>query len=111
MRSQAGRSTGISPSDLLARIDGGRAPAILDVRSAREFAAGHVPTAAHVPFWAVVAGAAVPSAPEAEVVIYCGHGPRAYMAGAALRHRGYRRVVYLDGHMTRWQREGLREDR
>lgn len=95
----------ITPAGLQARIDAGTAPAILDVRSAREFAAGHVPGAVNVPFWAVVAGAAVPSAPDRELVVYCGHGPRAYMAGAALRRRGYTRISYLTGHITRWRKE------
>ena len=101
----------ITPADLQARIDTGTAPDVLDVRSAREFAEGHVPGAVNVPFWAVVAGSAVPSSPDRELVVYCGHGPRAYLAGAALKRRGYKRVTYLTGHITRWRKEGLPETR
>ena len=89
----------------------GSAPAILDVRSAREYAEGHVPGAVNVPFWGVVAGADVPVPPARELVVYCGHGPRAYLAGAALRRRAYKRIVYLDGHITRWRREQRPEAR
>jgi hydroxyacylglutathione hydrolase len=98
----------MAPSDLLQQIDEGRPPAVLDVRSAAEFKAGHVPGAIHVPFWAVVAGAEVPSPPDQPIVVYCGHGPRAYMAGAALKRRGYRLVSYLTGHWTAWRNMKLR---
>ena len=40
---------------------------------------------------------------ELPVVVYCGHGPRAYIAGAALRRRGFRNIVYLAGHMKKWR--------
>ena len=92
----------MTPSDLLTLIKSGHAPVVLDVRSKHEFAAGHVPGAVHVPFWAVVAGAEVPGACDEVIVVYCGHGPRAYLAGTALRARGFQRVEYLEGHMTRW---------
>ncbi len=102
---------GITPAELQARIAAGDPPAILDVRSAREFAEGRVPGAVNVPFWAVVAGAAVPSRPDRELVVYCGHGPRAYLAGAALKRRGYKRLAYLTGHITRWRKEHRLEAR
>ena len=102
----------ISPDVLLDRIDRGDAPVVLDVRSSREFAAGHVPGAVHVPFTRVIAGAgAVPATGAHPIVVYCGHGPRAWMAGAALRRRGHGRVIYLRGHMAGWRRAGLREER
>jgi rhodanese-related sulfurtransferase len=59
----------------------------------------------HVPFWEIVAGASAPATPDKELIVYCGHGPRAYMAGATLKRRGYKRVTYLTGHMTRWRKE------
>ena len=40
----------MTPQELLARIDRGDAPPILDVRSEREFAAGHVPGAVNIPY-------------------------------------------------------------
>jgi rhodanese-related sulfurtransferase len=97
---------------LLARIDAGAAPAILDVRTQSEFAAGHVPGAVHVPFWKVLTRpTAVPVPPTEPVVVYCGHGPRARMAGAALERRGFRHVLYLDGHMSAWIAAGLPQAR
>jgi rhodanese-related sulfurtransferase len=99
-------------SDLLARISAGTAPKILDVRSRAEFEAGHVPGALHIPFWQLLSQAPeIPLSLEDPLVVYCGHGPRARMAGAALRRRGFRRVEYLEGHMSRWRRAGLREEK
>jgi rhodanese-related sulfurtransferase len=102
----------MTPADLLRRIDGGRAPAVLDVRSRGEFAHGHVPGAVHRPFWRVLFGLdPLPFERREPVVVYCMHRPRAWIAGAALRRRGFRDVAYLDGHKSRWRREGLREER
>ena len=102
----------VAPSDLLALIAEGRAPVILDVRSDAEFAHGHVPGAIHIPFWQFPRRAAdVPLRPGEPVVVYCGHGPRAWYAAAALRRCGFERVQFLEGHMSQWTRAGLPEER
>lgn len=94
----------IAPDALMAQITDGAPPVILDVRSKQEFDSGHVPGAIHVPFWQVRQHwERFASARELPVVVYCGHGPRAYMAGALLRRRGFTNVVYLSGHMKRWK--------
>jgi rhodanese-related sulfurtransferase len=95
---------------LLADINAGTAPTILDVRSAREFRRGHVPGARHIPFWLMPFSLAqVPTSRANPVVLYCGHGPRAYMAGAVLRWAGFRDIRYLRGHMRGWKAARLRE--
>jgi rhodanese-related sulfurtransferase len=100
----------IDPSALIAQIDAGIAPTIIDVRSRREFADGHVPGALHFPFWTMLFRAArIPRAKP--VIVYCGHGPRARLAAAAMRLHGFRHVMYLEGHMSNWRREGLRQER
>jgi rhodanese-related sulfurtransferase len=43
----------IAPAALMEQITAGTAPVILDVRSKREFDAGHLPGAVHLPFWRV----------------------------------------------------------
>lgn len=98
----------ISPGDLLARIRAGTPPAILDVRSGVEFRAGRVPGARHVPFWAIAfRRRAIPVAPGDPIVVYCGQGPRAGLARAALGLLGFTRVIDLDGHWEAWVQEGL----
>ena len=101
----------ISAGALLARIESGTAPVILDVRSRAEFAGGHVPGARHIPFWRIsrrIGELALPA--DAELVVYCGHGPRAVMAGSALRRRGFTRITFLEGHFSKWRSAGLREE-
>jgi rhodanese-related sulfurtransferase len=100
----------ISPAELLRRIDNGEAPAILDVRSPAEFAHGHVPGAVNVPFNAIGSRMSeVPGGRSGELIVYCGHGPRAFVAAMMLRRLG-RQVRYLRGHWAGWQRAGLRKE-
>lgn len=100
------------PLVLRERIAREAPPPLLDVRSAAEFAAGHVPGAVHAPFWALLWRAGrLPLPRDAQIVIYCGHGPRARLARWALRVRGFRRTVCLAGHMAGWRRAGLPESR
>jgi rhodanese-related sulfurtransferase len=94
----------ISPVSLVERITAGTAPLILDVRSKREFGEGHVPGATHVPFWRIGSRwRGFVAMREAPIVVYCGHGPRAYIAGAALEKRGFSGIMYLTGHMKLWR--------
>jgi rhodanese-related sulfurtransferase len=101
----------IRPEDLAAQIESGQAPVILDVRSRAEYEGGHVPGAINVPFTEVAERvSALPARPEDPIIVYCGHGPRAWLAGVALRRRGFRRVSYLKGHMSGWKKAGLAEE-
>ena len=101
----------ITAEALLTRIESGTAPLILDVRSRLEFVSGHVPGAHHVPFWRAsrqIDDLTIPR--DAELVVYCGHGPRAVIAGRALRRRGFTRITYLEGHFSKWRSAGFREE-
>ena len=98
-------------SVLFTRFSAGTAPAVLDVRTRAEFTQGHVPGATHIPFWKLLTEEPeIPVSFDDPLVVYCEHGPRAWLAGAALRRRGFRRVVYLEGHMSHWRRAGYREE-
>jgi rhodanese-related sulfurtransferase len=98
----------VMPEALLAAIDTGTAPVIVDVRTRREYEAGHVPGAIHVPFYALlVRPDDVPGPRERPVVVYCEHGPRAGVARLALRLAGFTDVRYLAGHMSGWKQRGL----
>ncbi|MHC4507090.1 MAG: rhodanese-like domain-containing protein [Planctomycetota bacterium] len=101
----------ISSADLLRAIETGGAPAMVDVRSGREFEKDHVPGALHISFWAMLSRSSeIPTQPDEAVVIYCEHGPRAGLAKAALRAAGFRKVLYLEGHMSGWKRAGLPQE-
>ena len=93
---------------LAGQIEAGAAPFVLDVRSRAEYRAGHVPGATHIPFWLLpFLWARIRDTREARVVVYCGHGPRAWMAAGYLRRRGFRDVIELKGHWSAWQRHRL----
>jgi rhodanese-related sulfurtransferase len=79
---------------------------IVDTRSSLEFRRGHVPGAVHLPFWAAAFLPLESASASTPVVVYCGHGPRAWMARVLLRWRGIRNVSLLDGHMAGWRRAG-----
>jgi phage shock protein E len=102
----------VKAKDLHAAIAAGTAPLILDVRTAREFADGHVAGAINIPFNEIDARAVeIAAAKHAPLVVYCGHGPRAWLAARALRRAGFTAVESLAGHMAGWQRAGLPEER
>jgi len=105
-------SSPILAAALLARIEAGTAPSIIDVRSRSEFEAGHVPGAIHIPFWAVLGRTSeIPGEPDDPIVIYCEHGPRAYLAVSGFWIAGYPNVILLKGHMTGWKKLGLPQER
>jgi rhodanese-related sulfurtransferase len=101
----------VTPEALLAAIDTGTAPVIVDVRTRREYEAGHVPGAIHVPFYTLlVRQDGIPGPRERPLVVYCEHGPRAGVARLALRLAGFTDVRYLDGHMSGWKQRGLPQE-
>ena len=93
----------ISPADLVDRLNTDRAPVLLDVRSAEEFAAGHIPGAIHIPYDEIPSRLAeLAEYRDAELVVYCRTGRRAGIAEATLREAGFSSVSDLDGHMREW---------
>ena len=105
--SRAGDAPAAAPADVLARIERGDAPLLLDVRTPAEFAAGHVPGAVNIPIDAL-AGRLDELGParDREVVVYCERGPRAAKAATALAAAGFSAVRPLEGHMAAWRDAG-----
>ena len=102
----------VTGPELLARIDRGDHLHVLDVRFEGEFTAGHIPGAVNVPFMQIGARIdEVPGRPTDELIVYCGHGPRAHMAASALRRAGRTRLTFVTGHWAGWRSAGLRVER
>jgi rhodanese-related sulfurtransferase len=98
----------VSAEELYASIRLGTAPTIVDVRTASEYDAGHVPGAVRVPFYSAWRDSpSLPSSKTELIVVYCAHGPRAGVAKFGLWVAGYEDVRYLDGHMAGWKRRDL----
>ena len=94
--------------DLVKKIQAGKAPCVLDVRSGFEFDSGHIPVAVHAPFMKILwRRVALPGEKQSLIVLTCEHGPRAHLARTLLGLLGYRNLRLLDGHMAGWRRSGL----
>jgi rhodanese-related sulfurtransferase len=73
---------------------------VLDIRQDSEFAAGHVPGAAHSELGALAASAA--SLTDGPVTVMCGHGERAMSAASVLERAGHNDVSVLLGGPSDW---------
>ncbi len=108
LASCAGNQAYITQDELLSSIDEGRAPVIIDVRSVREYQAGHIPGAIQISFYSGSSRYSQIDAQKDEpIIVYCGHGPRAGMARFSIQRAGFERVLYLKGHMSAWQERDL----
>ena len=96
------------PEELAKRINLGKAPAIVDVRTVFEYRSGHIAGAIHAQVWKIVMCLApLPGDRGTEMVVLCALGPRAMIAKLLLNAYGYRNVSLLTGHMAGWRRLGL----
>jgi len=91
----------------------GESPALLDVRSAAEYRAGHIPGAQHIPIEELVPDAVPrkfnrPSVGSNETLyITCQAGPRAQRAAERLRHAGYTNLALIEGGTQAWEKAGF----
>ena len=93
---------------LLKRIESKTAPVIIDARTGIEFKRGHVPGAIHAPPRKILLKTAkLPKDTSAEMVIYCEHGQRAWIAKKLLAARDYSNTTLLEGHLKGWKKASL----
>lgn len=89
----------ISASDAQKLLEQDATAVILDVRTADEFASGHIPGAKLLPYDEIDANRAAMLIPakDAPVVLYCRSGRRSAIAADSLRRLGYTTVYDLGG--------------
>lgn len=75
---------------------------VLDVRQTSEFAAGHLPGAAHVELGDLPDRTG--ELPQEPTVVMCGHGERAMGAASLLERAGHRDLAVLRGGPDDWTR-------
>jgi len=111
MMTAAAAAGTVTPAQVAQQIrDPKTAPFLLDVRTAEEFAEGHVPGATNIPVGELEAHLAeVPK--DRPVVVYCRVGGRAALASSRLRERGYTNVSEMQGSMTAWEAAKLPVER
>lgn len=94
-------------ADVQAKLAAGDPFLLIDVREEGEFAAGHIPNAAHIGKGVLERDieTKVPD-PTTPLVLYCGGGYRSVLAAEVLGRMGYTDVVSMDGGWTGWTRAG-----
>jgi rhodanese-related sulfurtransferase len=93
---------------LLKRIESKSAPVIIDARTGIEFKRGHVPGAINAPPRRILLKTAkLPKGKDTEIVVYCEHGQRAWIAKKLLAARGYSNISLLEGSLMHWKKAGL----
>lgn len=91
----------LTPDELYEKLSSH--PVIIDVRTPREFASGHIEGAVSVPLGKEsTAGDRWPLG--ADVVLICKTGHRSQAAAATLLERGFEHVSHLKGGMDAWRR-------
>jgi len=99
--------TDISQVELMQRIKANHANLILDVRSPKEYAEGHIPGAINIPHDQLGSRLAeIGSHKDKDVVLYCGSGGRVSIAANTLQAAGFSKLLHLDGDMNGWRSNG-----
>ena len=81
---------------------------LLDVRDAKEYAAGHLPNAMHVPLSDLPGrGSEFAKLTSRPVIAYCDRGQRSRAAGSALAKLGFTDIYQLTGGFRAWKDAGL----
>ena len=94
----------ITADDLLGRLASAQPPVLLDVRTAVEFADGHIAGAINIPHDQLPARIPELSVhKDRDIILYCRSGARAEHAARALQQHGFVRLALLSGHMQSWR--------
>jgi phage shock protein E len=89
----------ISPKEL----DQKKGMMLLDVRTNKEFAGGHIPGAVHVQL-ADIGDKIKKIKKDKEIVVFCQNGNRSIWAIKRLMGMGYKNLVNLKGGYVAWKR-------
>lgn len=104
----AGRAAGGAGLDPLAatRLINDRNPLVVDLRTADEFANGHLINARHIPT-EQLAQRSTELPQKRPVLLYCASGMRSARAVGTLKQAGRDEVFSLTGGIQAWQQAGL----
>jgi rhodanese-related sulfurtransferase len=105
----AARVSAVDVHEAARRLDqmpGGRAPLLVDVREANEFAAVRIPGAVLLPLSELQTRyAELPR--DRALLLHCAAGKRSLVAAEFLKRNGYADVTNVDGGIIEWQKAGL----
>ncbi len=100
----------IAPGELAARLTGGEAIQLIDVRTPEEFAEGHLAGAINIPV-DEFDPAALPDAQGADRVLYCRSDRRSGIAAERLAEATGATAVHMDGGILAWEAADLPVER
>jgi rhodanese-related sulfurtransferase len=93
----------ILPQELAARLKGGDALKLLDVREPEEHELAALPNSKLIPLGQLSARASeIASWKNEEIVVYCHHGVRSRHAIQFLEQLGFERLLNLSGGIDQW---------
>ena len=92
----------VTPEEIAARLRAGEEIVLLDVRSASEFRAYHIPGAVHIPI-DELATRCDELDPKALIVALCEHGIRSAIATHFLRQSGFACALNMRHGMSEWR--------
>ena len=95
----------VDVATLKADLDRGAVPLLIDVRTADEYAGGHVPGARNVPLDTLETQLASLGPADREVYVICQSGRRSAQASATLAAKGLR-PVNVQGGTSAWKAAG-----
>ena len=98
-------SAGLSPAELLARLDSPTPPRVVDVRKPVEFGIAHIPGAINIPV-AELEAQIDKLRNEHGVLIYCINGARTREAEPIVYANDITNVYHLDGAFQGWIQDG-----
>jgi rhodanese-related sulfurtransferase len=106
IRQRARGSSVVAPSDAVRLVNSGAL--VVDVRDAKDYEAGHIIDARHIPA-AEVGGRAesLKKFKEKPVVVYCDSGFASAAAAKGLRAQGFGKTVTLRGGLQAWRQDNL----
>ena len=97
----------ITSAELEALLKKEASPLLVDVRTEREYQAGHLRGATWIPRgkleFAIVK---LEAESDRDIVLYCRTGGRAALSAKALQEMGYSNVKSLEGGFKRWVEDG-----
>ena len=108
---------GIGGSDSLGTLEATRlmnqpSTLVLDIRDEKEFAAGHLPRARHIPLADLPTRAAeIQKFKDKPVLVTCRTGNRSSSATRALKKLGFTNVFQLKGGLAAWEQASLPVER
>ncbi|MGE0115640.1 MAG: rhodanese-like domain-containing protein [Steroidobacteraceae bacterium] len=106
LRNRMAGATGISNNEAIALHNKGAL--VLDVRTAEEFAGGHIVNARHISLDTLAASLdSIKKYREKPVIVCCEAGSRSAQAVRLLKAQGFTTVFNLSGGLSAWRQDNL----